>query len=242
MISAILSRLREFTPPIALGLSVFTLAACTPGATLRPGPAADDAAWLDQAAVEDVEGVEIVAQTDAWEGDPGVRDHVTPMRVVIENGHDEAIRVRYQDVALIAADGTRYNALPPYEVRGALEERHVVRHDVRVDPALIYDDYVVAPYVHAAYPRMESYAGRFYHDIDYYDHYHDYWTLHPLPTSHMVSVAIPEGVVRPNGSVEGFFYFPSVDVDHERVRLRIDVAEVERGRSLGEVSIPFVVN
>jgi len=226
----------------ALVVGALALGACSQQATLRPGPEADYATWMKQAAVEDVDGVEIVAEPDAWSGDPDVRDHVTPMRIVVENDHDEAVRIRYQDIALIASNGTRYNALPPLEVRGTIEQRHVVRHDPQVAPAFVYDGYDVAPYVHSAYPTMERYAGHFYHDADYYENYHDYWSLRPLPTAHMLSVAIPEGVVRPNGRVEGFVYFPAVDEDHSKVRLRVDVAEAERGRSIGEISIPFVVD
>lgn len=234
------------TPILGLfGLALITwTAGCAIPTKLRPAPGADAAAWLDQAAVSEIDDVEVVAQANAWPGDPEVATQVTPIRVKLDNGGDEAVRVRYQEFALVAEDGTRYAALPPFRIDGEVTERVTVHDaDPVFDPRFVHDDYFISDTVGPTwYPNYAVYAGPFDRDVYYYDHYHEYWLDRDLPTPAMLANVIPEGVVGAGGSVEGYLYFEKVDNDHDKVRFRADLVSADDNDVFGEVSIPFVVN
>ena len=223
-------------------IALLNVVGCARPVTLRPAPGATDAEWMAQAAVSQVEDVKIIAQGDAWNGDPDIVQYTTPVRVVIENGSTQPVRLRYQEFALIAADGTRYGALPPYGIEGEVTERVTVRHSGPVyEPLFVHRGFRVASYTSPVYPRLTAYGGNFMYDPYYYDHYHDYWVDYDLPTRNMLRSALPEGVIDPGGRIEGFLYFERVDDEHAQVRFRSDVVNAETGDMMGEVSIPFVV-
>ena len=233
--------LRALAPAVACAA---VLAGCALPANLRPAPGADDATWLDQAAVSEVDGVEVVAQANAWPGDPQVPTEVTPIRVVIENDGVEPVRVRYQEFALVADDGRSYAALPPYGVEGQVTDRVVVHNaDPVFDPRFVHRDFFVVDTIGPTwYPDFDTYDGPFDRDVYYYEHYHEYWVDIDMPTPSMLAHVIPEGVVSPGGKVDGFLFFEKVDDDHSRVRFRADMVAAATGDVLGEVSIPFVVD
>jgi hypothetical protein len=64
-------------------------------------------------------GVEIVVQTNAWDGYPRDLDaNVIPLRVTIENHGGHPLAIRYANFSLIAAEDRRYPDIPPYEITG----------------------------------------------------------------------------------------------------------------------------
>lgn len=227
---------------ITLTFVLVLAAGCSRQTVLRPAPGADEVSWMDQAAVEEIEDVRVVAQANTWPGDPDVETHVTPVRVVVENGSDHPVRLRYQEFALIAADGRRFAALPPYAVDGEVTDRVIVENPQPMsDPVFEYRRFTVASYTGPVYPTLGQYEGRFVYDPYYYHYYQDYWMDYELPTVTMLEHAIPEGVVAPDGRVAGYLYFEPVPPDQSKVRFRADVVDASSGRMLGEVSIPFVV-
>jgi len=227
---------------LALAVPLIFAAGCARQTVLRPGPDADEVSWMEQAAVEEVDDVRIVAQVDTWPGDPDVETHVTPVRVVVENDSDQPVRLRYQEFALIAADGSRFAALPPYAVEGEVTDRTIVEHPQPMsDPMFEYRRFTVASYTGPVYPTLGKYEGRFVYDPYYYHYYQDYWVDYELPTVTMLEHAIPEGVIAPDGRVAGYLYFEPVPPEQSKVRFRADVVNASNGQMLGEVSIPFVV-
>src|SRR5581483_4297132 len=118
--------MRDRRPPVALArpgalalvLGALLLGACAtarlvpaPGTVAVPGPGAG--------AIAEADGVRVVARMDAWSGwPPALSFDVTPVFVLIENNGAHPVRVRVDDFALVAADGTRYAGRSPYDVRG----------------------------------------------------------------------------------------------------------------------------
>lgn len=220
------------------------LAACSaPGTELAPAPQADESTSLSEAAVDRVEGVRMVAQSQAWPGVTEIKREVTPLRVEIENSSQVPLRIRYDRFTLVGPQGQRYSALPPYGVEGSVEEPTLTEGYAPVTaPTFQYDNFYVAPYYAPAYPTLTPYADPFHHDPYYYDRYATVWQSVSLPTEEMVAEVLPEGVLDPGGRVEGFLYFERVDPDLPRVRFRADLVSARDGDVFGEISIPFVVN
>ena len=75
----------------------------------------------------------VVAQAGAWPGQSDVKKKVTPLRVRITNGSNQQIRVRYEDLALVAVDGTRYSAIPPRAARTMGPSAANAAHELRQD-------------------------------------------------------------------------------------------------------------
>lgn len=85
------------------------------GAVLAPGEA--------RLAYAEVAGVRLWAG-GGWDGTPeNLGDVVTPLRLTLENHSGRAVRVSYQDFALLGDSGFRYAALPPFSIQGAVSQR-----------------------------------------------------------------------------------------------------------------------
>lgn len=217
------------------------VAGCATTTDLEPAPGANEVADLEDAAVSRVNGVQVLAQADTWPGTAPISQEVTPVRVVIENNSSQPLRIRYNDFALVSADGQRFAALPLYGIEGTVEEPVTAEAYTPVtNPVFTYTDFTVAPYYSTIYPGITPFAGAFAFDPFYYDTYVTYWRDRSLPTTEMFTRALPEGVVMPNGRVDGWLYFEEVG-DARRVTFRADLTEATRGRSFGEIRIPFMV-
>jgi hypothetical protein len=77
-------------------------------------------------------------------------------------------------------------------------------------------------------------------DWAYYDRYYPVWSV-SLPTEDMLEMAIPEGVLEPQGRISGFLYFPRVNPDAERVVFQAALVSARTGEEFGAVEVPFVV-
>lgn len=226
-----------------LGLVLFIAGCSTQRTQLDPAPSANQAAGMMDAAVNIVDGVRVVAQSQAWPGMTEVKREVTPLRIVLENNGAMPVRIRYDHFTLVGPQGERFAALPPYGVEGSVQEPTLVEgYDPVTAPTFEYSNFYVAPYYASAYPTLDTYADPFYYDPVYHDRYYTAWESIALPTEEMVAEVLPEGVLEPGGRVEGFLYFEHVAPDAPRVRFRADLTNAETGEVFGEVSIPFTVN
>jgi hypothetical protein len=187
-------------------------------------------------------GVEVRAVAARWTGPVDIGRAVTPMHVTIENESDQPLSVQYPNFALVSPDGVIYSALPPLQVDSDVS-REVGPAAARPvpDPAFNYDRYLVAPYYGRYYPEMRVAAPPYIYDPDYYRTYYEYWVDIDLPTERMMSLALPDGRLEPNGQVSGWLYFEHVDPDEDQLRFRADLVDAASGRKLGEVTMPFVV-
>ena len=202
--------------------SLLALAALTVGAC-----ASTQQNYMPSASANGVVGsnVRVLVETGAWPGPAKIMEQVTPMRVRIENLGDVPVRVRYQDFALLAESGQAYQAIPPTQTSGV------------VNLPLTGTSPVAPGYVYAS-PNVPVWAGRF--SVDYYSDY-SYWSRVHLPTPDMLAWALPEAVVKPGTTLEGYLYFPQVAGGLQRVRFEAKLRDAESGQALAMASIPFEV-
>jgi hypothetical protein len=100
-----------------LGLGL--LAGCArPKPELVPAPSAEVLHGKAFAAVATVEGVRVQVDGGAWEADPEDLDTVVPLQVKVENHSGRPLRLRFRELALVSAEGTRLAALPPLTLEG----------------------------------------------------------------------------------------------------------------------------
>jgi hypothetical protein len=109
-----------------------------------PAPSALLAPQPNSAEASD-SGVQIVVQTNAWDGYPrDLNADVIPLKVTIRNHGRHLLAVRYGNFALIAAEDRRYPDIPPYEITG-----HTYEH---LQPRWAYSN---AEYVSVPLPTKE---------------------------------------------------------------------------------------
>jgi hypothetical protein len=222
------------------------LAACA-STSLSPGPGALTMPGAPDIAAAHVDGVEVTVQANAWQGDRRVSAAVQTVRITINNNSDSPIRLRYSDFALVAPDGHKYAALPPFKVEGEIMNPVLAPgYGIIVTPRFYYRGFFVAPYYSRIYPGIPVYGRRYYfYDPFYYDYYYQNLVSAIRPTVEMLGLGLPEGVIQPGGSVTGFLYFEHVEPGVPEVSFRqnlVAVGSAARGEaSFGEISIPFTV-
>jgi hypothetical protein len=228
--------------------ALVALTACA-SASLSPAPDARTIAGATNVAVGEVDGVRITVQADAWDGDYHVANAVQPMRVTITNGSKESLRVRYGDFALIAANGHRHGALPPYKVEGDLLQPMMANTYMPIiTPAFGYRRFFIAPYFARLYPGIPAYVrGYPLYDPGYYAYYHQAFVQSIRPTVEMLGRAMPEGVIESDGQLSGFLYFERADPKWTSLTFRATLVAVRDGaaptggEAFGEISILFTV-
>ena len=238
------SRLPHYVAAALLTVAGLAMTGCTTGTQLRPAADANRVPGLDTAASDEMQNVSIVVDSQAWSGDPDVTTHVSPLRVDIQNDSDQPLRIRYNDFALVnELNGTRYAALPPYQIEGSVSERVTAVYDRPIDRiGFGHTNFHVSPYYTGIYPTIAYWRRPFHYDPFYYDHYFDYWAQIPLPTEEMLRNVLPEGVIDPGGSLSGFLYFERVPEDVESVQFRFELTSADNGERFGMITIPFIVN
>jgi hypothetical protein len=208
-----------------LGVGCAATPQLTPVAGSQPAPPGPG-----RGASDTVEGVTVVARSQAWTGFPRQLDRVTPVQVTVENTSDFPLRVRYDQFALVGPV-ERYRAIPPFDIRGREVER------VR--------DYVRSPYAARPFAPYRPFRARrgFYDPYDpFYRPFADPAFIDvELPTGDMIQKSLPEDVLMPGDRVTGFLYFENVDRDVARVDFRMDLVDADTNQPRGTISIPFGV-
>lgn len=215
---------------------------CASTTELEPAPSASTLG--EDVAVTTEAGVRMRVVTDAWPGASGVTDDVTPVRVRIENNAQVPLRIRYSELVLVGPEGERYRALPPYRVDGA-----VVRPEPEAayapieEPGFDYEGYMVAPAYAPIYTGLNPVTGPFLMDPLYYETYYSYWEQTELPTQDMLQLALPEGVLAPGGSVNGYLYFEKVPEERQlELSYRADLVNARTEQVFAELEIPVLAN
>lgn len=221
-------------------LGVGLVAGCaTGGAYLQPAPTANLAARGRESAVGEAAGVRIVANGDAWHGNPiNLGSVVTPVRVRISNTNAAPVQIRYRDFQLTEG-GFTSAALPPYRVRSS--GNRPGRYGLLI-PGFAYSGFFIAPYYAPFYRwRFRMWRGPFAWNPGWYAGYYAMWNRSVrLPTADMQAKAIPEGVLEHDGQLSGFLYFRKVRGRATPVTLSFDVTNARTGAKLGTVDIPFI--
>jgi hypothetical protein len=219
-------------------LIVPILFACAPNRPdLAPAPGAmAAAAGPGSGAMATEAGVTVKARAGAWSGLPrNLEAESIPLLVEVTNSSDRPINLRYNDVQLVAPGGQTFHAIPPFRVEGEVAQT--------VDaPAYVATGFRVAPYLSRYYPLYDRVTGEFVFDPRYYSTYVPARVQIELPTSDMIRMALPEGVLDAGGSITGFLYFEDVeDLDIPQVDFTINLIDAESGEQFGTIRIPFVV-
>jgi len=209
-------------------------------ATLKPAPDAIPA--TGGGATASTGGVQIVTMTPDFPGIVDIQTAVTPVKVSITNHGTSTVLIRYSDFKLVGADGSVYPALPLRKI-DATASAPVTGFDPVLSPAFQYRGFRVAPYYGGIYPGLTRFGGRFPYGYgrygwDYYDAAFDGFRSVKLPTPTMYQNVLPEGVLDPGGSLEGWLYFKHVG--NQKGAIDFDAALVSvTGTSLGSLTIPY---
>jgi hypothetical protein len=218
----------------ALLSSMVGCLACSRPADLVPAAIAERPRAMTNAVMAQQNGVQVTAQSRLW---PGIADEVTALRVVVQNQSGQDVSVRYGDFELVAQDGTRYHAIPPLRIGDSSD---IAQHRAIV-PDFDFAAFELAPYYGNVYPGLAVYGGAFDYDSNYYSEYYTHWRGEALPDEKMLAKAIPEGVVRSGGHVDGFLYFQKVESDKRSTTLVADLQSAESGRQVARLQLPFIV-
>lgn len=207
-------------------------------ATLQPGQGAELVG--KGSATASAANVSIVTMTPDFPGMVDIEDAVTPMKIRLVNHGTQPVRIRYADFKLVDAGGGSYAALPLYKIDSSVETAVPVRGFAPVlRPNFRYDRFRVAPYYAGLYPGMPWFRGGFGYTNPYgWTYYDTAFADVQLPTPAMRKNVLPEGVLDPGGSLEGWLYFQHVSPKVKHVSFDATITSPE-GTSLGDIAIPY---
>jgi hypothetical protein len=215
-------------------LLLFLAPACVTVTELVPAAPAQRVEGARNLAVELVAGVELeVDGAPALGLRPGTEDLVSAVRLKVRNLSGVPLRLRYEDLRLLEADGSQRLALPPWRVDSRVFDE--------IDPAFVWDRFFVAePYTPFVRGGPLLWSGPFSADPLYRESLFPRWPP-ALPTLEMLAYALPEGVLLPGGSVDGFVYFEGTPVQSQRVTFAFDLFNADTGALLGQAAVAFYV-
>lgn len=198
---------------------------------------------MKRAAIASVNDVSVLVQDAEWPTGTDISEEVTPLRVSIRNNSDQPVRIAYSEFALVSPDGVISQALPLYAIEGTVSEPIAVdEYGPITAPGFAYSNFAVAPYIADLYPGITPATSPFFYDPYYYGYFGDptYWVSTTLPTPAMHMSALPEGVLSPGGSMDGWLYFKKIE-NAQRVVFRADIVDSSTGEQMGEIRVPFAV-
>ncbi len=168
---------------------------------------------------------------------------VTALRIAIDNRSNNALRLSFNEIALVGKQGEVYAALPPFRMVGTAGDLNAeAGYAPILEPGFYHQGFRVAAAYVSIYPTLPAFRGAFFGDPMYYDNYWAVLSEAAPPTTKMLLLALPEGVLEAGGRVSGIVYFEKVRADADRVELRARLVDADTGRIVGIVSLPFVVH
>ncbi len=228
-------------PIIALLIAAAPMALLPGCATTTLQPAADASRAPGGGAVASTAGVEIVTMTPDFPGIVDIEGAVTPVKVRITNEGPNPVLIRYGDFMLTGADGTTYDALPLRRIDTTVSAP-VGLYDPILSPRFRYRGFRVAPYYSGIYPGIPRFGDPFvfgrYGWGGYDAAFGGNFARVRLPTPEMYRNVLPEGVLDPGGSLEGWLYFQHVGRREGALSFNASVMSVS-GASLGNIAIPY---
>ena len=238
-----------------LALAALLAAGCVSTTTLQPLPSTPTT--QAGSALAEAEGVRLVADGDAWKGNPSDLERVvTPVRVRLENNSGRPLRIDYESFTLLGSSRFEYAALSPFElsdegttaVGGSGYESNVhLSVGVGVGSRRGWGPGSFA-WGNPWGPGW--YGGSGWYDPWYGPGFYDpfwrpyaYWRPppEPLPTRDMMRNALPEGTLDTGGTLTGFLYFQNVSEREGTVTLQARLVDARTGEQFGTLSIPFEV-
>lgn len=215
---------------------------CATGPPLKPNVGAQVMVGKPESAVGRTAGVTVVADADAWRAFPRHIGVAIPMRVRIQNDSGHPLLIRYRDFALQAPTGERLAAVRPMDIRGrtwvtldyGYPGPYAGGSGFYVGGGPAYGPYYGGPWGWGGWGGYGGWGG--------WGGW-GYWAPPSvpveLPTQDMLVRAIPEGVLQPGATVDGFIYFETVPKDVESVTFTYQLLDANSREVLGTVQIPF---
>ncbi len=204
---------------------------CASANTLHPAPGANALPAPMVGAYATDAGVRLEARTKAWSGMPANLPLIfTPILVHVANNGTQPLMIRYSDFTLHRTDsGETWAAIPPFQIDKTVTVEQ---------PYYRNEGFEVAPYLRAYYPGWAWYQGFPDFDLDYFNRYYPEFGTLRLPTPDMLAAALPEGVLRPGGTMTGYLYFQHMPDTHAPVLLQ-ERLEAPGGQTFGRITLPF---
>ncbi|HEV7268574.1 MAG TPA: hypothetical protein VGN83_27250 [Falsiroseomonas sp.] len=215
------------------GAASLLLGGCALDPELVPAPRATTVRGPGQGVQAVEQGVRVVAYTEAWVAELSTLPLVvTPILIRLENRSAAPLAIRYEAFRLESPSRGPRGPIPPYRIDQVVTEPVLT-------PGYPLRGFEVAPYLSPFYPGLTPYAGTFGMTPGLYRTTFPRFVEVPLPTPAMLRLALPEGVLRPNGETSGFLYFPDVQTQGP-ARLVVKLARADTGAELGRVTLPFL--
>lgn len=231
---------RKTMVPFLVAVSALPLlSGCAP--TLQPAAGADLAPG--GGAVASAGGVQMVTMTPDFPGIVDIESAVTPVKVNITNNGRNTVLIRYSDFKLVGEDGTAYPALPLYKIDTSVSTPTSNLYNPINAPGFYHRGFRVAPFYRGIYPGLPYYGGQFRYGgfgwNGYDSLFWDGFSQVKLPTPAMYQNVLPEGVLDPGGSLQGWLYFKHVKPQQgEALSFDASLMSVQ-GATLGTISIPY---
>ena len=228
-----------------IGISFFLyclLMGCVTVAMLSP---ANTARLLDNKniALDELSGIRLLVISGTWNATPDIRTKVTPVRIRIENNSGKDVRFRVSDFHLVDSLGENYAALPLYAIEGTIQEPVLIMGYAPIPaPSFYYQGFFIAPYYSPIYSGIPPFDGPFFYDFPYYQQTYTYWKLVQLPTPEIYARALPDGILKDGGTLEGYLYFAKVSpIKTRHVNLIGSFYDKKGETSIGPLTIPLKV-
>jgi hypothetical protein len=180
-----------------------------------------------------VDGVRCSADAAAWEGPSGaLPDFVTPVKVRIVNSSGSAIRLLYEDFALVGRNGAKYRPVPVLPIDPDANMP-------RIEPMYASTRFFVSARFHDAYQTLDAWPEPLGRDEGLYEEEYRHWGA-KHPPFEAVRMSLPEGVLADGGVVSGFLYFETPRHE-DKVTFEAELDAINGRDTIAEVRIPFQI-
>ena len=217
---------RVFAP----GLLLFALGCGY--SNLIPAPSAAHVPGAPGAAFLAVAGVGCSADAQAWRLGAGeLPDSVTPLKVRVANSSGRPIRLLYQDFALVGETGHKYLSIPILPLEPDAQS-------TRLEPLAATTRFFIAERFHDVYQAIDAWPQPLARDDDLYETQYRRWGRRP--SSEVVELGIPEGVLSDGGVITGFLFFER-PAGENAVTFQAEFDDSDGKDTVALVKIPFRV-
>ena len=216
----------------ALTAAVLLLAVGCGHSKLIPAPSAARVPGAPGAAFLVLGVIGCSADAQAWQGQAvELPDSVTPVKVRVANSSGRPIGLLYQDFALVGQNGHRYLPIPVLPLDPDTQS-------TRLDPIYASSKFFVAERFHDVYQGVDPWPQPLRRDDELYETQYRRWGQRP--STDVVRMGMPEGVLGEGGVISGFLYFER-PVHEDRVTFEAEFDSSEGPDTIALVKIPFWV-
>ncbi len=204
---------------------------CSPAVRLAPAPDAKIPSGIPLAALGSKSGVTILLEPEIWTGYPAIGEQVTAIRTTITNQTEEPLRIRY-DLFQLKIGRKKLFAQSPYQIHGMIRVPYRAAHFLQ-DTVFHYRDSRPDPCCEI----LERYLSRTDTINPDPGGMPDVWVQ--LPTSEMIDLVLPDGVLPAGQQVSGYLYFEKITSGPSDVTFTAQIAQSINGALVTTVEIPL---